>query len=143
MARLHTIQNSLLRSLIVRQFITRLVSHITPTVTRNRLVIPVVRTIAYAQPSPDSIRRRTKMKKYIVRLVLIAAFIAPIAAASLSQEASCPYDGEQAQKISEVQVSVPSCPGVSYNAAEATYSHLHINGPLLEKHTFSKTECLK
>ena len=82
------------------------------------------------------------MKKHIARLILIVALIAPVTAASLSQEAPCPYDGEQAQKVSEVQASVSSCPGSGYNAAQATYYHTHISGALVEKHTFAVTECL-
>jgi hypothetical protein len=81
------------------------------------------------------------MRKHIIRLVLLALIIAPTAAA-LDDEAPCPYDGEPAQKTSEVEVSVSTCPGSGYNAVQGTYSHNHINGPFLERHTFTITECM-
>jgi hypothetical protein len=81
------------------------------------------------------------MKKHILRLILLTAIIAPVATA-LDDSAPCPYDGEQAPKISEEQVSISSCPGDGYNAVQGTYSHNHINGPFLERHTFKITECL-
>jgi hypothetical protein len=79
--------------------------------------------------------------KYM-RVFMVFVLFAPIAAASLGQEARCPYDGENAQKISEDLISSKDCPGAVNNAARATYSHIHINGALVEKHTFEITECL-
>jgi hypothetical protein len=61
--------------------------------------------------------------------------------------APCPKDGEDAPRVSIAQINSDSCPvmldGSVLNAAQATYSHNHIAAPLLEKHTFYITKCLR
>lgn len=77
--------------------------------------------------------------------VVFALILAPLAGASLGEEAACPYDGDPAPRISDeliVDSGCPYKPNSAYNAERATYSHVHISPPFLEKHTFTKTACL-
>lgn len=90
-------------------------------------------------------------KKHFLGLVLaIVAFGLSLAfgAAVLAggDYATCPYDGEQAPRTDTEQISSSSCPaipGTLYNAEKDTYAHDHINGALLEHHTFSTVSCLQ
>lgn len=89
-----------------------------------------------------------KRENHFVRLVLKTAGLGVILAAGAvafgqGDFATCPYDGEQAQRISVEQVHSDSCRGDVYNAERDTYSHIHVNGALLERHTFSTTTCFQ
>jgi len=85
-------------------------------------------------------RNYLKVVLAIVGLAVVLAVNA-IAAFGQGESATCPYDGEQAQRINVEQVHSDGCRGDVYNAERDTYSHTHINGPLLERHTFVITTC--
>jgi hypothetical protein len=93
-----------------------------------------------------------KIKKNCIKLVFatagLAAVLAVSAIAALGQgeSATCPKDGQQAQRVNVEQVHSRSCPEYEnsvYNAERDTYSHNYINGPLVEVHTFSTITCLR
>jgi hypothetical protein len=86
-----------------------------------------------------------KLEKNFVTVVLATAgvvlAVSTIPAFGQGESATCPKDGEQAQRVNIEQIHSDSCRGIAYNAERDTYSHAHINGPFLEQHTFSTTTC--
>jgi hypothetical protein len=80
----------------------------------------------------------------VVLSALVVGMILAFGAVTFGQgeSATCPRDGQQAQRTNVEQIHSNSCPGDLYNAERDTYSHPYINGPVLEQHTFSTTTCL-
>jgi hypothetical protein len=89
-----------------------------------------------------------EFEKNFVKVILATMSVGTVLAVSTisafgqGESATCPKDGEQAQRVNIEQIHSESCRGVAYNAERDTYSHTHINGPLLEQHTFATTTCL-
>ena len=89
------------------------------------------------------------IERSIIRTVLITVAVGITLALGAiafagSPYASCPYDGEQAERVSTELVREASCGGDSfYNAERDTYRHTHVGLPISEQHTFEKTACLQ
>lgn len=87
-----------------------------------------------------------KNLKMVFAMTSLGAILTFSVVTFAGEYATCPKDGEQAERIDEQQIHSNNCPqnpnGV-YNAERETYSHNHISGPLLERHTFSTTTCFR
>ncbi len=83
------------------------------------------------------------MKNLITRFTLAMILTATTALAA-GDYATCPRDGQQAERTDVEQIHSNSCPenpNSPYNAERDTYSHDYINGAFIERHTFTTTEC--
>ena len=76
---------------------------------------------------------------------VILGIILSFSAAAFSQGAyaTCPRDGEQAQRTNVEQIHSGNCSGDLYNAERDTYSHDHLNPRFMEHHEFTKITCLR